>query len=350
MIRRNDDNFQASQSRLETAQAGDVHQAVDQSRGSNALSSSRAQLSSSSSDQVHMMNAQVSSTTFYEHGAPLAYRTAYGNALNVASGAYGDGFVIGAPYAGSPTALSQNHVLDPNRPMPLPMDPALGHGDPTNPRILISPTRLPSGVQRSATSSGFARSSSSVHRGALTEAWDRLNAVQATSWNPQSNLGLYNSHFDGRHALFGTHNFANRHEYLTLAAAQQTFRQQDMWQRLDSSPSMYDTQSLNEAIIPKYPYRKRQHELVDPSIPIKDRKVKGVVAMCCICFESEITHVLYPCGHPCLCRECASVGLKECPVCRARNIRPMKFFGTLIEEVEEVKEETELNQKKTKRN
>ena len=89
--------------------------------------------------------------------------------------------------------------------------------------------------------------------------------------------------------------------------------------------------------------RKRVHEpQVDPYVPVKERKVKGTVAMCCICFEKEVKYVLVPCGHPCLCEDCASMGLKECPICRSCSARPMRFYGTLIEDVEEEKGEKEV--------
>jgi len=38
---------------------------------------------------------------------------------------------------------------------------------------------------------------------------------------------------------------------------------------------------------------------------------------CVVCFEEDRTHILLPCGHFCLCKECAQT-LKECPVCRAK--------------------------------
>mmetsp|Transcript_11352 Transcript_11352/g.17026 ORF Transcript_11352/g.17026 Transcript_11352/m.17026 type:complete len:381 (+) Transcript_11352:89-1231(+) len=66
--------------------------------------------------------------------------------------------------------------------------------------------------------------------------------------------------------------------------------------------------------------------------PVKERKVTGNVSMCCICFDNEVSHVMIPCGHPCICRDCAKVDLRECPVCRSHVIRSIRFYGTLVEE------------------
>eukprot|EP00814_Leptocylindrus_danicus_P016726 CAMPEP_0116019648 /NCGR_PEP_ID=MMETSP0321-20121206/9355_1 /TAXON_ID=163516 /ORGANISM="Leptocylindrus danicus var. danicus, Strain B650" /LENGTH=358 /DNA_ID=CAMNT_0003490245 /DNA_START=80 /DNA_END=1156 /DNA_ORIENTATION=+ len=66
--------------------------------------------------------------------------------------------------------------------------------------------------------------------------------------------------------------------------------------------------------------------------PVKERKVTGNVSMCCICFDNEVSHVMIPCGHPCICRDCARVDLRECPVCRSHVIRSIRFYGTLVDE------------------
>ena len=41
---------------------------------------------------------------------------------------------------------------------------------------------------------------------------------------------------------------------------------------------------------------------------------------CVVCMDAEMTQLLYPCGHQCVCLACVQIleaGTKECPVCRA---------------------------------
>jgi len=44
----------------------------------------------------------------------------------------------------------------------------------------------------------------------------------------------------------------------------------------------------------------------------KDEKPK-----CSVCMENEISQILYPCKHICLCELCGSI-LNECPLCRTK--------------------------------
>ena len=39
-------------------------------------------------------------------------------------------------------------------------------------------------------------------------------------------------------------------------------------------------------------------------------------SLCVICIDAARTHALLPCGHKCLCSECA-VGQRRCPLCRS---------------------------------
>jgi hypothetical protein len=63
------------------------------------------------------------------------------------------------------------------------------------------------------------------------------------------------------------------------------------------------------------------------------------IAICVICRARPVTHVLVPCGHPCLCECCAgerqvvleSVGW-ACPIARCNVCGIMRFYGTLTEE------------------
>jgi len=48
---------------------------------------------------------------------------------------------------------------------------------------------------------------------------------------------------------------------------------------------------------------------------------------CCVCMERCPTHVLVPCGHKCVCEECAPRFLmKECPICRKVVATIIKVF------------------------
>ena len=44
------------------------------------------------------------------------------------------------------------------------------------------------------------------------------------------------------------------------------------------------------------------------------------VRLCAVCIDADMTQLLYPCGHQCMCLACAEIleaSTKECPVCRA---------------------------------
>uniref|UniRef100_A0A7S3G327 RING-type domain-containing protein n=1 Tax=Palpitomonas bilix TaxID=652834 RepID=A0A7S3G327_9EUKA len=47
---------------------------------------------------------------------------------------------------------------------------------------------------------------------------------------------------------------------------------------------------------------------------------------CRVCLSGEITIVLVPCGHHCLCHEC-SLQLEECPLCRAPIAQRVKTYA-----------------------
>ena len=45
-----------------------------------------------------------------------------------------------------------------------------------------------------------------------------------------------------------------------------------------------------------------------------------VNGLCVVCIDADMTQLLYPCGHRCVCLACAEIleaSTKECPVCRA---------------------------------
>jgi len=56
--------------------------------------------------------------------------------------------------------------------------------------------------------------------------------------------------------------------------------------------------------------------------------------MCVVCLEQPVSHVFVPCGHPCLCSNCAvkiSWCGKRCPVARCKIGSVMKIYGTIVE-------------------
>ena len=63
----------------------------------------------------------------------------------------------------------------------------------------------------------------------------------------------------------------------------------------------------------------------------------SVVKECVVCLERAVTHILVPCGHPCLCEICStSQGLaklrKKCPECRASIQQAVRFYGRIVED------------------
>ena len=47
---------------------------------------------------------------------------------------------------------------------------------------------------------------------------------------------------------------------------------------------------------------------------------------CCICYDAKKTHAFQPCGHKCVCANCADK-CQTCPMCRAPVIGSLKIFG-----------------------
>ena len=59
--------------------------------------------------------------------------------------------------------------------------------------------------------------------------------------------------------------------------------------------------------------------------------------MCVICWEHPVSHILIPCGHPCLCQNCAMPRRlrrlrNKCPECRTPFREVVKFYGRLVED------------------
>jgi len=211
------------------------------------------------------------------------------------------------------------------------------------------------GGSRSSSSPGIRSSANLNHNNPHSFVWDPLREHSRThpaAANPfaVSSHQAYDSHsaaLYGNRAAAAAH-LASTRDYYNFAALASYARNSLRGNAVeDPLPLHYDLQ-YPSFVQEVHTCKKRKHEAIDANVPIEERRVKGTVAMCCICFENEVSHVLYPCGHPCLCSDCASMGLRECPVCRAKNIRPMKFYGTLIEDVEEEKsKKVSLDKEKT---
>ena len=55
---------------------------------------------------------------------------------------------------------------------------------------------------------------------------------------------------------------------------------------------------------------------------------KKVIAECQICFKEEVSVVILPCKHLCICEECSDEGFgsEVCPACNMSVINHMKIF------------------------
>ena len=55
-----------------------------------------------------------------------------------------------------------------------------------------------------------------------------------------------------------------------------------------------------------------------------------VESECVVCMDEENTHMFMPCGHKCVCKECADLimgGTAECPTCRTKAVGLHRVFG-----------------------
>ena len=60
-------------------------------------------------------------------------------------------------------------------------------------------------------------------------------------------------------------------------------------------------------------------DIVDQSK--KEKEARNNKETCVVCMDEKRTHIIMPCGHYCLCEECAEkinkgTGTKKCPICR----------------------------------
>lgn len=80
------------------------------------------------------------------------------------------------------------------------------------------------------------------------------------------------------------------------------------------------------------------HEYQD-KVYFSNQRTISTTKQCVICMERNVSHVLIPCGHPCLCNHCASditlTRMKwKCPECRTNVYQAMKFFGRVVDDDE----------------
>jgi len=62
---------------------------------------------------------------------------------------------------------------------------------------------------------------------------------------------------------------------------------------------------------------------------------KSETKLCVVCMERDVSRVMVPCGHPCLCNVCSTEhGLDKmhwrCPECRANVREVVKFYGRIL--------------------
>ena len=77
-----------------------------------------------------------------------------------------------------------------------------------------------------------------------------------------------------------------------------------------------------EKIMQKYEELKSESE----KMKVKTQELKDA-RLCKICMESEICFIFLPCGHICVCENCAVNGsLKNCPICREKITKRMKTY------------------------
>ena len=52
--------------------------------------------------------------------------------------------------------------------------------------------------------------------------------------------------------------------------------------------------------------------------------------MCSICLDKPLTHAVMPCGHKCMCGDCADkLTSKVCPICKDEYIKVGQIYALL---------------------
>lgn len=71
---------------------------------------------------------------------------------------------------------------------------------------------------------------------------------------------------------------------------------------------------------------------------IKDVEIQSIIIPCTICSENNISTIIIPCNHACLCNNCARIYGKGrrviCPICRGR-VKKIENFYLQYKEAEE---------------
>ena len=65
-----------------------------------------------------------------------------------------------------------------------------------------------------------------------------------------------------------------------------------------------------------------------PAVPAAASQNPGAdeAALCVVCFEKAKTHMVFPCGHRCLCEGCSKLMADACPMCRGPIVGICKVF------------------------
>ena len=49
--------------------------------------------------------------------------------------------------------------------------------------------------------------------------------------------------------------------------------------------------------------------------------------LCIVCWVGPRTHLIFPCGHKCLCEACSATIGEQCPMCRGPNVGVCRVFA-----------------------
>ncbi|KAL3905733.1 MAG: hypothetical protein SGILL_009557 [Bacillariaceae sp.] len=96
-------------------------------------------------------------------------------------------------------------------------------------------------------------------------------------------------------------------------------------------------QQTATAFTPPFTPPRRPSAGVSANATTPSSETPSKVKECVVCLERPVTHILVPCGHPCLCEVCAtSQGLSrlrsKCPECRQGFHQAVRFYGKIVED------------------
>ena len=75
----------------------------------------------------------------------------------------------------------------------------------------------------------------------------------------------------------------------------------------------------------------REAKVCDPTDGVNLTALALGLPECVICMEGDKTHLVFPCGHKCLCGGCAALigkSLHVCPVCNTAAIGATRVWDT----------------------